>query len=88
MLTSTPGVCGGRMRISDTGVTVLQIVTLYKQGETPEEVALSFPHVSLAQIHAALAYYHAHQAEVERELAEEDAEYERLKQQHAQAKRP
>jgi uncharacterized protein (DUF433 family)/predicted nucleotidyltransferase len=84
MLTITPGVSGGRLCIAGTGVTVLQIVTLYKQGETPEEIALNFPHVSLAQIYAALAYYHSHQAEVERELAEEEAEYERLKQQHAQ----
>jgi uncharacterized protein (DUF433 family) len=74
MLTSSPGVCGGRLRIDGTRVTVLQIVTLYKRGETPEEISLNFPHVTLAQVHAALAYYHANQAEVEQELAEERAE--------------
>ena len=87
MLTSTPGVCGGRLRIAGTRVTVLQIVTLYKQGETPEEMALNFPHVALAQIYAALAYYHANQTDVEQELADELAEYDRLKAEHAQAKR-
>ena len=88
MLTSSPGVCGGRLRIEGTRVTVLQIVTLYKRGETPEEISLNFPHVALAQVHAALAYYHANQAEVERELAEERAEVERLEQAHAGSKRP
>jgi uncharacterized protein (DUF433 family) len=88
MLTSTPEVCGGRVRIAGTRVTVLQIVTFYKQGETPEEMTLNFPHVSLAQIHAALAYYYAHQAAVEQELAEERAEFERFERQHSQAKRP
>ena len=88
MLTSSPGVCGGRLRIEGTRVTVLQIVTLYKRGETPEEISLNFPHVALAQVHAALAYYHANQAEVEQELAAERAEVERLEQAHAGSKRP
>jgi uncharacterized protein (DUF433 family) len=88
MLTSSPGVCGGRLRIEGTRVTVLQIVTLYKRGESPEEMTLHWPHVTLAQIHAAIAYYHSHQAEVEQELADERAEYERLEQEHARAKQP
>lgn len=36
-------------------VTVLQIVTCYQQGLTPEEIADQHPHVNLAQIYAALA---------------------------------
>ncbi len=85
MLTSSPGVCGGRLRIDGTRVTVLQIVTLYKRGETPEEIASNFPQVSLAHVHAALAYYHSHQTEVEQELADELAEYDRLKLEHTRA---
>ena len=88
MLTSSPGVCGGRLRIEGTRVTVLQIVTLYKRGETPDEISLNYPHVTLAHIHAALAYYHSHQADVEQELAEERAEAERLEQEHARSRRP
>ena len=82
MLTSTPGVCGGRLRIEGTRVTVLQIVTLYKRGESPEEIAQNFPQLMLSHVYAALAYYHANQAEVERELADELAEFDRLKHQH------
>ena len=83
MLTSSPGVCGGRLRIEGTRVTVLQIVTLYKRGESSEELAQNFPQLTLSQVYTALAYYHANQAEVERELAEEQAEFDRLKQQYA-----
>ncbi len=85
MLTSHPGVCGGKRCIAGTRVTVLQIVTLHKRGETPEEMSLNFPQVTLSQIYAALAYYHANQTEIERELADELAEFDRLKQQYGAA---
>ena len=88
MLTSTPGVCGGRLRIEGTRVTVRQIVTLYKRGETPEEIAQNFPQVTLSQVYAALAYYHANQVEIERELADELAEFDRLKQQYSPSASP
>ena len=71
--------CGGRLRISDTRVTVNQIATLYKQGEPPEEIAAHFPHVSLAQIFAALTYYHANRDEVERDIERERLEAERIR---------
>ena len=38
----------------------------------------SIGHLNLAQVHAALAYYHANRAEIDAELAEEEAEYDRL----------
>jgi uncharacterized protein (DUF433 family) len=89
MLTSSPGVCGGRVRIDGTRVTVLQIATLYKRGETAEEIAENFPQATLGQVYAALAYYHANRAEIERELAEELAEFDRLKsKQNAPASQP
>jgi uncharacterized protein (DUF433 family) len=83
MLVSTPSVCGGRLRIDGTRITVLQIVTLYKRGESPEDIAQNFPQLALSQVYTALAYYHANQVAVEQELASELAEYDRLKQQHA-----
>ena len=83
MLESRPGVCGGKLCITGTRVTVLQIVTLYKRGETPEETSLNFPQVTFSQIYAALAYYHANQAEIEQQLADELAEYDRLKHHHS-----
>ena len=79
MLVRSPDVCGGRLRISDTRVTVHQIATLYKQGEPPEEIAAHFPHLTLAQIYAALTYYHANRDEIESDLQREREEAEQLR---------
>jgi uncharacterized protein (DUF433 family) len=83
LLVRTPGVCGGRLRIDATRVTLNQIVTCYKRGETPEEIAANFPHVALGQVYAALTYYHTHRDEVEADLAAEQAEAENAEQSHA-----
>ena len=88
MLVRTPEVCGGRMRIDGTRVTVLQIAALYKRGESAEEIALNYPQLNLSQVYAALAYYHANRAEVEQDLANELAEFDRLKSQQAQTPNP
>ena len=81
ILVQTPSVCGGRIRIDGTRITVHRLVVLYKQGASPEEIARSYTHLSLGQIYMALAYYHANRDQIEAQLAEDDAEYERLKQQ-------
>ena len=78
LLVRTPEVCGGRLRIDGTRITVLQIATLFLQGLGAEEIADQYPHLTLAQVYAALAYFHANRAEIEAELAAEAAEAERL----------
>lgn len=83
LLTRSPDICGGRIRIEGTRVTVLQIVTFYQQGLTPEEIADQYPHVNLAQIYAALAYYHANRDEIDRELQAEAADFDRLAKEFA-----
>ena len=81
LLVKTPGICGGRIRIDGTRITVHRIAVLYKQGQQPEEILQSYPHLTLSQIYTALAYFHAHRDDIDRELADQDAEYEELKQQ-------
>ena len=88
LLVRTPAICGGRLRIDGTRITVMQLVTLYKQGFTAEEIADQYPHLTLAQVYTALAYYHANQSEVETALAEEQAEAERLEQDLQNGERP
>jgi uncharacterized protein (DUF433 family) len=78
LLTRSEDVCGGRIRIDGTRLTVHQIVTCYQQGLTPEEIRDQYPHVSLAQVYAALAYYHANRDEIERDLEDESADFLRL----------
>jgi uncharacterized protein (DUF433 family) len=88
MLVRTSNVCGGRLRIDGTRVTVLQIVALYKRGETPEEIAENFPQLKLSQVYAALAYYHANRTEIDQQLSDEQAEFDQLQSQQAQAPKP
>jgi uncharacterized protein (DUF433 family) len=78
LIATTSGVCGGRPRIAGTGVSVRQLVACYKSGLCPEEIADEYSHLTLAQVYAALAYYHANREEIESDLAQEQAEYDRL----------
>ena len=67
-----PAIRGGRPKIAGTGLTVRRIVGWYKMGMAPEEIALEYPHLTLAQVHAGLAYYHANRDEIENDVAEEE----------------
>lgn len=78
LITSSPDIQGGRPIIDGTGTSVRRIVAMYKQGYSPDEIVDDKDHLTLAQVHAALAYYYANQQVIERDLAEEAAEYERL----------
>lgn len=72
LLVSSPDVCGGRLRIEGTRITVNQIVTLYKQGHNAEEIADQYPHLTMAQVYAALTYYHANREEIEADLSDDE----------------
>ena len=87
LLVRSPDVCGGRLRINGTRMTVNQLVIWYKQGYTPEEIADQYPHLTLAQVYTALAYYHANREEIEVDLAVEKIEADRLDQEHQQTLR-
>jgi len=72
----------GRPIIAGTGTSVRRIVSLYKQGMTPEEIAGDFEGIALVQVYAALTYYHANREEIEADLKAEEEEYLRLAQIH------
>src|ERR1700704_1013760 len=74
LLASSPDICGGRIRIDGTRITVNQIVVLYKQGYSAERIVDEYPHLTMAQVYAALAHYHANQEEVEADLEAERRE--------------
>jgi len=84
LLVRSPDVCGGRLRINGTRMTVNQLVVWYKQGYTPEEIADQYPHLTLAQVYTALAYYHANREAIEADLAAEKLEADRLEQAYQQ----
>jgi len=86
LLTRSEDVCGGRIRIDGTRLTVHQIATCYQQGLTPEEIRDQYPNVSLAQVYAALAYYHANRDEIERDIESESADFLRLSKKLSEAR--
>jgi uncharacterized protein (DUF433 family) len=76
-----PKIRSGRPKIAGTGLTVSRIAGWYKTGMTPEDIALEYPHLTLAQVHAALAYYHVNRDEIEADLAQEDSAFIELEHQ-------
>lgn len=88
MLVRSPGICGGRLRIEGTRITVHRIATLYKQGQTAEDIARTYPHLSLGQVYTALAHYHMNREEVESEMAALDAQYDDLRAREASDHNP
>ena len=85
-LVRTPGICGGRLRIDGTRMTVNQIVTLYKQGLTAPQIIEHYPQRTLIEIYTVLAWYHAHQAEFDQELAQEAVREEQIAKEIAAAR--
>lgn len=83
LIISTPAVRLGRARIAGTGVTVTRVVSWYKLGLSPEEIADEIEHLTLAQVYAALAYYHSNRSQIEADMSGEETEAERLEQLHS-----
>jgi uncharacterized protein (DUF433 family) len=84
LISRSPDVKAGRPYLSGTGVTVHRVIGWYKQGLSAEEIMREIEHLRPAQVYAALAYYHANKEEIERILADEEADYERF---HAELSR-
>jgi uncharacterized protein (DUF433 family) len=64
-----PKIRGGRPKIAGTGLPVSRVAGWYSLGLSPDEIALEYPHLTLAQVHAALAYYHVNRDEIEADIA-------------------
>ncbi len=70
----TPGVAGGRPHIAAHRVRVQDIVVWHDAlGMSPDEILARCPGLALADVYAALAYYHDHADEIRKDIAEDDA---------------
>lgn len=58
----------GVLRIGGTRVTLDTVLAAYFDGASPEEIALRYDALHLADIHATIAYYLRHQSEVDQYL--------------------
>jgi uncharacterized protein (DUF433 family) len=64
-----PGYCGGKPHIIGHRIKVQHIaIWRERMGMTPEEIVVTYPTLSLAEVFAALAYYHSHRAEVDADI--------------------
>ena len=70
-LVRTPDICGGRLRIDGTRMTVNQIVALHQQGLSAQQIVEQYPQRTLSEIFAVLAWYHEHKSQFDEELAAE-----------------
>ncbi len=81
----TPGIVGGKPRITGHRITVQNIVIWYERmGKSVDEISAEYA-LSLAEIHAALAYYFGHQDEINAQIREEAALVKALQQQSPSA---
>lgn len=75
----TPGVVGGKPRISGRRITVEDIAVWHERmGMSTDEIASEYD-LSLAEVHAALAYYFDHRAETDESIRAGEAFTEELR---------
>lgn len=66
--------------IDDTNVKVVEVILEHlAYGESPEDIHLQHPHLSLAQIHSAFAYYFDHRETMDAAIARDYREVEALR---------
>jgi uncharacterized protein (DUF433 family) len=77
----TPSEHGVRPRIAGHRISVRDIVIWHERlGRTPDEIAVEHD-LTLADVHAALAYYFDHRADIDRNIEEDRAFAEIVRQQ-------
>jgi len=77
------GIRKGSPVIVGTGIKVMDIAIRYHiLGNTPDEINLSYPDLTLAQIYDAISYYYENKGELDREWKESLMKVERLRKGH------
>jgi uncharacterized protein (DUF433 family) len=67
----TPGVCGGKARITGHRIKVQDIVIWHERmGMSPDEIVFHHPSITLGDVYAALTYYHDHRQEIRKQIEE------------------
>lgn len=76
----SPGVRGGKPRITGRRITVADVVDLHlKRRQSVDEIVHEF-NLTYAQVYAALTYYYDHLTEIEEREVEESTAVEAIKQ--------
>jgi uncharacterized protein (DUF433 family) len=85
-----PDYCRGKAAIDETGVRVMNVLFLHKQGKTEAGILEAYPDLDRAQLYAALAYYYDHTEEIDAELRADETAADRYGRERADdlARRP
>lgn len=62
----------GALRVAGTRVPLDTVIAAFNQGASPEEIALSYPSLELADVYAVIAYYLRHRSMVDAHLEAQD----------------
>lgn len=80
-IVSKPEVCGGKPCIVGTRIRVQDIHVWHDlQGLSADEIVSHFQQLTMADVYAALTYYWDHRDEIQRQMQEETAFVEHMKQ--------
>ena len=74
----------GGIRIGQSRVTLDSLLAAYHNGCTPEEIAIQYSVLSLAEIYAAITYYLTHRQQIDSYLAQRHQVAQQRRQQFAQ----
>jgi uncharacterized protein (DUF433 family) len=70
----------GTLVVAKSRVSLGSVVEAFWAGETPETICQAYPSLNLEEVYGAIAYYLAHRGAVDLELASEDREAARLRE--------
>ena len=77
----TPGICGGKPRITGHRIRVQDIVLWHERlGYSPDEIVSKYPQLTMGDVHAALAYYHDNHKAIRRDIDEGESLAQSLQQ--------
>jgi len=69
----------GTVRVGGTRLTLETVLGAFKRGDSPNEIAVAFPGLELADVYAVIAYYLRHRTEVEAYLRGREAKAARIR---------
>ena len=70
---------GGTVRVGGTRVSLVSVLTAFKQGDAPEQIVYSFPTLELSDVYAVISYYLTNTEDLEAWLEQERLESERIR---------
>jgi len=84
---SRDDVCGGKPCVKGTRIRVWDIHIWHDlRGQSPEEIAATYPQLSLADIHAALAFFLDHHESIKKQMDADQADVAQMESQQGSTK--